>query len=188
MAQSGESYELWPSYDPYNDECDGGDSNDMSNIEEKKYYWTCMNDDERIDVPTIGRRIKRYLDLENFGDEKRVLIQELIKDRLNDNWYSHTPDDDDELDCLVDYLELQSYGGFIDTKDEAYKERMCKLLGMTYKKPPPITIEKFEITRYMVSPRERYAKIKVVVIDEMPSIISNVAMIRVGLMEEINKE
>nr|GEU59159.1 RNA-directed DNA polymerase, eukaryota, reverse transcriptase zinc-binding domain protein [Tanacetum cinerariifolium] len=35
--------------------------------------------------------------------------------------------------------------------DEEYKERMCKFHGMTYKKLPPITIEKFEITSYTVA-------------------------------------
>ncbi|GJV45032.1 hypothetical protein Tco_1429568 [Tanacetum coccineum] len=60
----------------------------------------------------------------NFQDEEA--------DRLSDDWYTRPTDDEDDLDCLEEYLELHSSDGFIVTKDEEYKERMCKLHGMTY--------------------------------------------------------
>ncbi|GJS27358.1 hypothetical protein Tco_0487978 [Tanacetum coccineum] len=47
----GEAHEFWASCDPYNNQCDRGDA--PSN-EEKKSYWTCMNDDERIDDLSKG--------------------------------------------------------------------------------------------------------------------------------------
>ncbi|GJX06152.1 serine--tRNA ligase-like protein [Tanacetum coccineum] len=50
-----------------------------------------------------------YLDPENFDDEKRAMIRELIEGRLDDNWYTGTPVDDDDLDCLVEYLGLQPH-------------------------------------------------------------------------------
>ncbi|GJX21737.1 hypothetical protein Tco_0226182 [Tanacetum coccineum] len=63
---------------------------------------------------------------------------------------------------------------------------MCKLLGMTYKKPSFITIEKFEITRYAVESEERYVKVTVVEINKISRTLSNVSAVRAGLMEEID--
>ncbi|GJT60359.1 hypothetical protein Tco_1003892 [Tanacetum coccineum] len=85
-------------------------------------------------------------------------------------------------------IGLHSNDGFIDIKDESYKERMCKFLGMKYRKPPSITIKKFEIIRYTIRPEERYIKVKVVEIDEITRTISNVAMVRARLMEEMDED
>ncbi|GKA64283.1 hypothetical protein Tco_0763889 [Tanacetum coccineum] len=58
-------------------------------------------------------------DLENFGGEKIELILETVLDKLDD-----------------------------DTVDEDYKREWLRhLLGMTYRTPPPILIEKVEVTR-----------------------------------------
>nr|GEW78208.1 hypothetical protein [Tanacetum cinerariifolium] len=65
----------------------------------------------------------------------------------------------------------QSHDDFVNIKDEAYKERMCKLLRMTYKKPSPIAIEKVEVTRYTVGPGESYTKVMIVEMKEMPRTI-----------------
>ncbi|GJX49746.1 hypothetical protein Tco_0276591 [Tanacetum coccineum] len=77
---------------------------------------------------------------------------------------SGTVIDVEDLDGIVDYLELKSHDNFIDTDDEAYKERMCELLGMTYRTPPPILIEKVEL----------------------PRIGATVAVIRAELMQEMD--
>ncbi|GJZ87515.1 retrotransposon protein, putative, ty3-gypsy subclass [Tanacetum coccineum] len=66
--------------------------------------------------------------------------------------FSGTANDEDDLDGITEYLELKSHDGFMDVYDEAYKERMCKLFGMTYKKPSLILIEKVEVTRYTIGP------------------------------------
>ncbi|GKB50447.1 hypothetical protein Tco_0901200, partial [Tanacetum coccineum] len=101
-------------------------------------------------------------DSKNFGDEKKELTRDLIEESLDDDWYTRTiDDDDDDLDCLVDYVELKSHDGFVDTEDEAYKERMCKLLEISYKKPSPITIKKVEVTRYTADQEESYIKVKI---------------------------
>ncbi|GKF46333.1 hypothetical protein Tco_0136135 [Tanacetum coccineum] len=146
----------------------------MEDLREKSDY----GDEENL---TIGEKVAVHTQ-----DEGYAVTKDLFEDRLNDDWYTGTPDDDDDLDCLVEYLELHTHNGFIDTEDEAYKERMCKLLGMTYKKPPSVIIKKFEITRYTIGPGERYLKIKFVEIDKMPRTISNIAMIRTRLMEEMD--
>ncbi|GJU32439.1 hypothetical protein Tco_1176028 [Tanacetum coccineum] len=72
-------------------------------------------------------------DLKVFGEEKMELILDVVLDKLDDDWFTGTTNDEDDLDETVDYLELKSHDDFIDANDEAYKERMCKLLGMTYK-------------------------------------------------------
>ncbi|GJW10378.1 hypothetical protein Tco_1576205 [Tanacetum coccineum] len=48
--------------------------------------------------------------------------QELIKDRVHDEWYIRTSDDDDDLEYLEDYLEITSSGGFVDTMEEYYRD------------------------------------------------------------------
>nr|GEU57050.1 hypothetical protein [Tanacetum cinerariifolium] len=97
-------------------------------------------------------------DLKNFGDAKMELILSNVFDKLDDEWFSGTVIDEEDLDGIVDYLELKSYDGFIDVIDEAYKKKLCKLLGMTYETPTPILIEKVEITRYTIGPGECYTK------------------------------
>ncbi|PWA45072.1 mannan endo-1,4-beta-mannosidase 9 [Artemisia annua] len=99
-----------------------------------------------------------------FEDSKRQRIREIFGDRLNKDWYTGPPeDDDDDLECLEEYLELHSYDGFIDTEKEQYR--------MPYQKPSSITIVKFQVTRYMVGLEESYMK---VVLTKRNSIIMGV--------------
>ncbi|GKA59283.1 hypothetical protein Tco_0758596 [Tanacetum coccineum] len=114
------------------------------------------------------------------------LILDIVLDKLNDSWFKGTIDDEDDLNGIVDYLELKPHDGIIDIEDETYKERMCKLLGMTYKEPSPILTEKVEVTRYTIGPGKSYTKVKILEIDEMPRTSTNVAFVRGGLREEIN--
>ncbi|GKF36303.1 hypothetical protein Tco_0113061, partial [Tanacetum coccineum] len=123
-------------------------------------------------------------DLENFGDERMELRLDVVKDRLDDYWFIDTINDEDDLNGIVDYLELDSHDDFIDIKNEACQERRCKLLGMTYKEPPPIIIEKVEVTRYTIRPEESYMKFRVLEIEEMPITSSNIATVRAELMKE----
>ncbi|GJX07342.1 zinc knuckle CX2CX4HX4C containing protein [Tanacetum coccineum] len=95
-------------------------------------------------------------------------------------------DDDDDVEWIIDYLEPTSNDGFIDLEDEAYKERMSKLLGMTYRKPASILIEKVEVTRYTVGPGKSYTKVRVLGIDKMPRTKDNLATLRARLMEEMD--
>ncbi|GJR22988.1 putative reverse transcriptase domain-containing protein [Tanacetum coccineum] len=97
-----ESCKLWLFCDPYKEECDGGDLNDMSRKNDDKNLSTCVNNDERMEVSWERMRFKNwlrvshdsikeedlneYLDPENFGDEKKEIIQELIEDCLDDDW------------------------------------------------------------------------------------------------------
>nr|GEV08182.1 hypothetical protein [Tanacetum cinerariifolium] len=96
-----------------------------------------------------------------------------------------THQDDDNLEGIIDYLEPTLYDGFIDSADEEYKERKCRLLGMPYIKPPPILIEMVKVTRYSIDPGEVYTKIKVSKVEELSRTRRNIANIKAGIMEEI---
>ncbi|GKB21219.1 serine--tRNA ligase-like protein [Tanacetum coccineum] len=140
-----------------------------------------------IDVPWEGMSFKDGLRL-SHGKVCKMSKQRIWKDwwRKDLSGNSDYGDEENLIDEEFDIACTQKESYYV-TNGEAYKERMCKLLGMSYKKPSPITIEKVEVTRYTVGPRESYTKLKVIEIEEMPRTISNVAMIRAKLMEDIDK-
>nr|GEU58671.1 hypothetical protein [Tanacetum cinerariifolium] len=167
----GDGHEFWASCNPYDDQCDGGN---FPNNTEKKCYWCCLNDDKRLVVAWERMSFKDWIrvsgTVKDEADLDGIVDARLRKFR----------------GVTVDYLELKSQDGFIDIDDESYKERMCKLLGMTYKKPSPILIEKVEITRYTIGAGESYTKVRVLEIDEMPMTSANIGAIRAELMKEID--
>ncbi|GKE45067.1 hypothetical protein Tco_1472351 [Tanacetum coccineum] len=118
--------EHWASCNTYKNECDGGDFPD-SNV---KRYWESTNDDTD----------EGWEDPEKCGEEKIDAILDTVFDKLDDSWFSGETQDEDDLDRITDYLEPTSYDGFINSEDEAYKERLCNFLGMPYRKPPPIDL------------------------------------------------
>ncbi|GJU46832.1 retrovirus-related pol polyprotein from transposon TNT 1-94 [Tanacetum coccineum] len=84
-------------------------------------------------------------DLEECGEDKENTILGVILDKLNNDWFNKTSEDEDDLEGTLDYLKPRSYDGFIDLDDEAYNKRRCKWLGMTYEEPNPILIEKLKL-------------------------------------------
>ncbi|GJW03317.1 hypothetical protein Tco_1562173 [Tanacetum coccineum] len=68
------------------------------------------------------------------------------------------------------------------------KGRKFKFLGIIYKEPSPILIEKIEVTRYNIGPGETYTKTKILGIDEIPRISTNVATVRAILMDEFGAD
>ncbi|GJU81431.1 hypothetical protein Tco_1283796 [Tanacetum coccineum] len=165
--------QYWASCDPYSDECDGGGLPD--NME--KRYWESMNDSERVDL--------EWEEL-SFNDWVRIKFSKVYK--FDEAWFNGTSEDEDDLEGILNYLEPKSYDGFIDLDDEAYKERKCRLLGLTYREPPSILIKNFKATRYTIGPEETYTKVKVLGINEVPRTRENIATIRAGLMEKIDEE
>ncbi|GKA84123.1 reverse transcriptase domain-containing protein [Tanacetum coccineum] len=113
------------------------------------------------------------------------IVRKLISLEVGNEKFNGKSKDGDDLEGIIDYLEPASYDGFIDLDDEAYKERKCKLLGMTYRKPPPILVEKVEVTRYTVGPGENYTKVIVLGIDEIPRSRDNFSTVRARLIEEM---
>ncbi|GJT02208.1 RNA-directed DNA polymerase, eukaryota, reverse transcriptase zinc-binding domain protein [Tanacetum coccineum] len=196
--ESGHKY--WAICDPYSNMCDVGDSPG----DKKKRYWESRNDSERLDLTWEGLSLNDWMkirfgyedddieeileDLEECREDKANAIIGAIHDKLNDGWFNETSEDKDDLEGILNYLEPKSYNGFIDLDDEAYNQRKCKLLGITYRKPSPVLIEKVEVIRYTIGPGETYIKIRVIGIDEMARTRNNVAAIRAGLMKEMAKD
>ncbi|GJY10950.1 hypothetical protein Tco_0379135, partial [Tanacetum coccineum] len=149
-----------------------------------------MKDDETKKETNMGKQ----LDLASVRKQKDYWRQEFNEDQDDIDPTVKVEDGEDpeeyetDLEGIIDYLEPKSYDGFIDLDDKAYKERKCKLLGIIYRKPPPILIEKVKVTRYIVGPPETYTKVKFLGIDEMPRTKDNIATIRVGLMEEMGAD
>lgn len=121
----------------------------------------------------------------NEDRDRRIL--DLIEERLDDNWHKDTKSNDDELEGIVDYLELQEYNEFTNIDDEAYEQRRCRLLRIPYKRPSPILSEKFEVIRYSVGPDENFTKIESPEKKELVCTSSNVAWIRHHLMKEMDE-
>ena len=120
------------------------------------------------------------------SDDRNQPILNLIKDKREDSWYKGTESDDDDLEGIVDDLDLQGYDEFTNLDDEAYEQRRCKLLGIPYKKPPPIHAETFEVTRYSIGPDEKFTKIVSQERKEFSLTTANVAWIRQNLMKEMD--
>ncbi|GJV88443.1 hypothetical protein Tco_1532381, partial [Tanacetum coccineum] len=109
-------------------------------------------------------------DPEECEEDKANTILGAIHDKLNDDWFNNTGEDKEDLEGLLDYLKPESYDRVVDLDNEAYIKRRCKLLGMTYKEPTPIRIEKAKVTRYTVFLGETYTKVKVLGVEEIPRI------------------
>ncbi|GKF96718.1 hypothetical protein Tco_0292539, partial [Tanacetum coccineum] len=125
---------------------------------------------------------KNLEDPDECGEDKANAILGVIHDKLNDDLFNNTSEDEDDLEGLLDYLKPISYDGFIN--DEAYNKRRCNLLGMTYEEPTLILIEKAKVTRYTVGLGENYTKVKVLGVEKIPRTRDNVAAIRARLMKK----
>ncbi|GKE58018.1 hypothetical protein Tco_1497203 [Tanacetum coccineum] len=112
----------------------------------------------------------------------------VIHDKLNNDWFNNTSENEDDLEGILDYLKPRSYDGSIDLDDEAYNKRRCRLLGMTYEEPTPILIKKVKVTRYTVGPGETYTKVKVLGVEKIPRTRDNVAAMRARLIKKWPKK
>ncbi|GKC24536.1 zinc knuckle CX2CX4HX4C containing protein [Tanacetum coccineum] len=128
---------------------------------------------------------KEFEDPDRCGESKENEILGTVLNKLHDEWFKETNEDDNDLEGNIDYLEPTLYDGFADSNDEEYKERKCRLLGMPYIKPPPILIEKVNVSRYSIGPGEVYTKIKFSGVKELSRTRGNIASIRARIMNEI---
>ncbi|GKC43745.1 zinc knuckle CX2CX4HX4C containing protein [Tanacetum coccineum] len=152
-------YEYWASCDLYSDVCDGVDLPDNN----EKHYWESKNDSEQLGIAWEELSFNDWEceDLEECGEDEANAIFKFVLDKLNNDWFKD---------------------------NEAYKKRKSKLLGMTYRKPPSILIEKAEVTRYILGPVESYTKVGILGIDELPRTKDNLTTVRARLIEEMNEE
>ncbi|GKA33407.1 hypothetical protein Tco_0719836 [Tanacetum coccineum] len=81
LQQKGDEYEFWASCDPYNDQCDDTQCDEV---------W------EEISPNTGGD----CEDLENFREEKMELIIDTMLDKLDDEWFRGTVKDEDNLNGI----------------------------------------------------------------------------------------
>ncbi|GKD78601.1 RNA-directed DNA polymerase, eukaryota, reverse transcriptase zinc-binding domain protein [Tanacetum coccineum] len=172
--------EILASCNPFGEKCDGG----SLCHNEIKCYWESENDGNRMEVEWENLSLNDWLRIRECKENK---ILKTINNKLHDEWFKGTDEDDDDLEGIIDYLEPTLYDGFIDSDDEEYKEKKCTLLGTPYIKPPPIFIEKVNVTRYSIGPREVYRKLKILEVEELSRTRGNIATIRAEIMNEILK-
>ncbi|GJT31228.1 retrovirus-related pol polyprotein from transposon TNT 1-94, partial [Tanacetum coccineum] len=133
--------------------------------------------------------LEEYLeDPKECGEDKANTILGVIHDKLNNDWFNNTSEDEYDLEGILDYLKPRSHDRFIDLDDEAYNKRRCGLLGMIYEEPTPILIEKAKVTRYTVGQGETYTKVNVLGVEKIPRTRDNVATMRVRLMKKWPKK
>nr|GEW24985.1 hypothetical protein [Tanacetum cinerariifolium] len=154
----------------------------MTNERILKDYWRDIFRDEEDDLD------ENLEDLEECGEDNTNTILGVIHDKLNNDWFNNTSEDEDDLEGIVDYLKPRAYYEFIDLDDEAYNKRGCRLLGMTYEEPTSILIEKAKVIRYTVNLGETYTKVKVLEVEKIPRTRDNIAAMRDRLMKKIDQE
>ncbi|GKD24792.1 zinc knuckle CX2CX4HX4C containing protein [Tanacetum coccineum] len=154
----------------------------QSRPKERRVHWCKAILDEEDDLE------ENLEDPEECEEDKANAIMWAIHDKLKDDWFNNTSKDEVNLERILDYLEPRSYNGFINLDNETYNKRRCKLLGMTYKKPTSILMEKVKVTRYTIGPGEIYTKVKVLGFDELPRTRDNIAAIRARLLEKMAHE
>ncbi|GKB18234.1 hypothetical protein Tco_0852157 [Tanacetum coccineum] len=153
--ENGSGY--WPSCDPNHDVCDGGDSpinkvkrywESMNDSQREELEWEnlSLNDWMKIRYGNVCKmtreRILKDHWRDRFGEEKENLedpkecgedksnaIMGTIHDKLNDDWFNNTSEDEDDLEGILDYLEPRSYDRFINLDDEAYNKRSVLVDG-----------------------------------------------------------
>ncbi|GJR70267.1 hypothetical protein Tco_0016332 [Tanacetum coccineum] len=118
---------------------------------------------------------EEFEDPDGCVESKENEILGTVLNILHDEWFKGTKENDDDLEGIIDYLKLTLYDGFVDSDNEEFKEKKCRLLGMPYIKPPLILIEKIDVTRYSIGPEEVYTNIKFSGVEELSRTRGNIA-------------
>ncbi|GKB79333.1 hypothetical protein Tco_0946228 [Tanacetum coccineum] len=113
--------EILASCNPFGEKCDGG----SLCHNEIKCYWESENDGNRMEVEWENLSLNDWLRIRECKENK---ILETIINKLHDEWFKGTDEDDEDLEGIIDYLEPTLYDGFIDSDDEEYKERKCRFI------------------------------------------------------------
>ncbi|GJZ27602.1 hypothetical protein Tco_0572249 [Tanacetum coccineum] len=159
----------WPTYNWKKEKyCNEGDLPGMIQIGEmiyfKDYEWyEGLEDGELKDEALINKAI--------LEGQKKVEEESNHAGKTNDDdtvqadqgWFdNHEPMEnyDDDIGDLDDYLIPNEGPYYVDEDEERSKERRCKLLKISYLKPPTCKSEKFEVVKYSFGPAEEYVAIK----------------------------
>ncbi|GJY63602.1 hypothetical protein Tco_0465062 [Tanacetum coccineum] len=81
----------------------------------------------KLDFKNALADLENLEDPEEYGEDKANTILGVIHDKLNNDWFNNTSEDEDDLEGILDYLKPRSYDGFIDLDDEAYNKRRFSL-------------------------------------------------------------
>ncbi|GJT40827.1 zinc knuckle CX2CX4HX4C containing protein [Tanacetum coccineum] len=66
---------------------------------------------------------------EECEENKDVAMLKAIYDKLDDDWFQDSSEDEKDLIGILDYLEPNSYNRFTNYENKAYNKRKCELLG-----------------------------------------------------------
>nr|GEX80541.1 hypothetical protein [Tanacetum cinerariifolium] len=69
-------------------------------------------------------------DLEECKEDKENTLLGVIHDKLNNDWFNNTSEDEDDLEGILDYLKPRSYDGSIDLDHEAYNKIRNGIRGL----------------------------------------------------------
>nr|GEV71444.1 hypothetical protein [Tanacetum cinerariifolium] len=112
--------EIWASCSLFEEKCDGG----SLCHNEIKCYWESEKDGKRIEVEWDNLSLNDWLrirfgeDPDGYGESKENKILGTVLNKLYDEWFKGTYEDDDNLEGLIDCLEPTLYDGFVDSDDE----------------------------------------------------------------------
>ncbi|GKA26477.1 zinc knuckle CX2CX4HX4C containing protein [Tanacetum coccineum] len=125
--------QYWASCNPNSNVCDGGDLP----IDVEKHYWESINDSKREEKRFGDEEddLEENLeDPEECKEDKANAIMEAIHDKLNDDSFNNTSEDEDDLERILDYLEPRSYNGFTKVLSiRKWNSRSPRLVFMWYK-------------------------------------------------------
>ncbi|GJV18259.1 hypothetical protein Tco_1363582 [Tanacetum coccineum] len=95
-----------------------------------------------------------------FKDHTRMTNDDAIQS--DQEWFDKRKpmEDDDDVDDLDNYLITSDAPYYVNEKEERFKERRSKLLGIPYKKPATFRSEKFKVIKYSLGPAKEYVAIK----------------------------
>ncbi|GKA07491.1 hypothetical protein Tco_0686715 [Tanacetum coccineum] len=108
LQEKEKGSEYWPSCNPNHDVCDGGDSpiNKVCKMTSERILKDHWRDKFREEENDLEDNLK---DPEECGEDKAKAIKAAIHDKLNDDWFNNTSEDEDDLEGILDYLEPRSY-------------------------------------------------------------------------------
>ncbi|GJZ25252.1 hypothetical protein Tco_0562711 [Tanacetum coccineum] len=135
--------------------CNGGDlpgvirSGDMVYFESYEWYENLEDgelNDEALNYKAI---LEESMDIKEESSENTKVHHSISNDNAgtnnhnktqeNEGWFDEhklMEDDDDDISDLEDYLIQKDPPYYVNKEEERSKERRCKLLGISYVKPP----------------------------------------------------
>nr|GEY70592.1 hypothetical protein [Tanacetum cinerariifolium] len=87
------------------------------------------DDEDNMDPPFKTDESKECEDPQKYEEDEANMIFEAVLDKLNDDWFNGTNEDEDDLKGIIGYLEPTSYDGFTDLDNHACKKEIANYLA-----------------------------------------------------------